>query len=50
MAALMWIAAKLRAVTASHVTLQLMYRCRFRSTHDVEGNGLMRLATQATNF
>jgi hypothetical protein len=36
--------------TTAHVALQLMDRRCLRSPHDVEGNGLMRVATKAFHF
>jgi len=50
MASLVRIAANLRAVLAAHVALQLVDRCRLRSAHDVEGNGLVRVAAEAADF
>ena len=50
MAALVRIAAHLRAVLAPHVPFQFMDRRYLRSPHDVEGNGLMRIAARAAGF
>jgi hypothetical protein len=50
MAALVRIAANFQAVLAPHVAFQLMDRRRLRSPHDVERNGLIGVATEATNF
>src|SRR5271166_2357289 len=49
-AALVRIAANLRAVLAPHVALQLVDRRCLRSPHDVEGNGLVRVAAKATDL
>lgn len=38
------------AILASHVSFQLVNRRRLRSPHDVERDGLMRVATQALHF
>jgi hypothetical protein len=48
--ALVGIATDLRAILAPHVALQLMDRRHLRSPHDVEGNGLMRVAAKAADF
>ncbi len=50
MAALVRIAANVRAVFAPHVSLQLMDRRRLRPPHDVERDGLMRIAAEAFHF
>src|SRR5258706_10028065 len=50
MAALVWIAPNLRAVLATHVAFQFMDRRCLWSPHDVEGNGLMRVAAKAFHF
>src|SRR6478736_6360225 len=50
MTALVWIAANLRAVLAPHVAFQFMDRHCLWSPHDVEGNGLMRIAAKAADF
>src|SRR6476659_610379 len=50
MAALKGIAANFRAVLAPHVTFQFVNRRSLRSPHDVEGNGLMRVAAKAFHF
>ena len=50
MAALVGIAPDLRAVLAAHVAFQFMDRRCLRSPHDVEGDGLMRVAAKASDF
>jgi hypothetical protein len=40
----------LRTVAAPHVAFQFMDRRRLRSPHDVEGNGLMRVAAKPFHF
>ena len=50
MAALVRIAPNLRAVLAAHVALQFMDRRRLRSAHDVERDGLVRVAAKAFHF
>ena len=50
MAALVGIAPNLGAVLASHVSLQFMDRRRLRTTHDVEGDGLVGVATEASDL
>jgi hypothetical protein len=50
MAALVGIAPDFGAVFAPHVASEFVNRCRLRSPHDVEGNGLMRVAAQAADF
>jgi hypothetical protein len=50
MAPLVRIATHVRAVLATHVALQLMDRRRLWPPHDVEGDGLMRVATEASDF
>jgi hypothetical protein len=50
MAALVGIATDLRAILAAHAALQLMDRRRLRSSHDVQGDGLMRVAAEAFHF
>jgi hypothetical protein len=50
MAPLVRIAPRLRAILAPHIALQLMYRRRLRSPHDVEGDGLVRVAAKAFHF
>jgi hypothetical protein len=47
-APLVWIPAHLRAILAAHVPLQLIDRCRLRPPHDVERDGLMGIAAEAT--
>jgi hypothetical protein len=49
-ASLVRIAPHLRAILASHVALQLMNRHRLRPPHDVEGNGLIGVATETSDF
>ena len=50
MAPLVRIAAHLRAILASHIALQLMDRRCLRAAHNVEGNGLMGVATEAADL
>ena len=50
MAAFVRIAADLRAVLAPHVAFQFMDRRCLRSPHDVQGDGLMRVAAKAADF
>ncbi len=50
MAPLIRIAPDFGALAAAHVAFQFMDRRRLRSPHDVEGNGLMRVAAQAFHF
>src|ERR1700730_9258055 len=50
MAPLVGIAPDLRAVLAAHVAFEFMDRRCLRSPHDVERNGLMRVAAKATDF
>jgi hypothetical protein len=50
MAALLRIATDLRAILAPHVPFQFMDRRCLRSSHDVEGNCLMRAAAKAFHF
>ena len=50
MAPLVGIAPDLRAVLAPHVAFQFMDRRRLRSPHDVERDGLMRVAAKAFHF
>jgi len=50
MASLKGISAHLRAVLAPHVAFQFMDRRCLRSPHDVERNGLMRVAAKAFHF
>jgi hypothetical protein len=50
MAALVRIAANLRAVLAAHVALHFVDRRRLRTAHNVERNGLVRVAAKAPDF
>ena len=50
MAALVGIGTDQRAVLAAQVALKLMDRRCLRSSHDVERNGLIGVATEATDF
>ena len=50
MAALIRIAPDFGALEAAHVAFQLMDRRCLRSPHDVEGNGLVRVAAKAFHF
>src|SRR6267142_1673006 len=50
MAALVGIAPHLGALAATHVAFQFVDRRCLRSPHDVEGNGLVRVATKAFHF
>src|SRR6516225_6561942 len=50
MAALVGIAAHLRAILTAHIALQLMDRRCLRSAHDVEGDGLVGVAAEAAHF
>jgi len=50
MAALERIASHARAITATHVTFKFMDRCRLWSADDIEGNGLVGVASDATDF
>jgi hypothetical protein len=50
MAALVGIAAHLGAVLAPHVAFEFMDRGCLRSPHDVEGDGLVRVAAEALHF
>jgi hypothetical protein len=50
MAALVWIAANLRAVLAPHLAFEFMDPRCLRSPHDVEVKGLMRVAAKAFHF
>jgi hypothetical protein len=50
MAPLVWIAAHLGAILAAHVPFQFMDRRCLRSPHDVQGNGLVRVAAKAFHF
>ena len=50
MAPLVRIAAQLGAILAAHVALQLVDRRCLRAPHDIEPNGLMRVAAQAADL
>jgi hypothetical protein len=50
MASLEGIAPNFGALAAPHVAFQFMDRRCLRSPHDVEGNGLMRVAAKAFDF
>jgi hypothetical protein len=50
MAPLVGIASNFRTVLAAHVAFEFMDWRRLRSPHDVEGNGLMRVAAEAFHF
>ena len=50
MAALVGIAPDLRALAAAHVAFEFVDRRCLRSAHDVEGNGLVRVAAKALDF
>ena len=50
MAPLVGIAADFGALAAAHVAFEFMDRRCLRSPHDVEGNGLMRVAAKAFHF
>ncbi|OKO75115.1 hypothetical protein AC629_34320 [Bradyrhizobium sp. NAS80.1] len=50
MAALVQIAANLRAILAPHVALQFMNRRCLRPPHDVQGDGLIGVATETSDF
>ena len=50
MAALVGIAADLRAVLAAHVALKFMNGRRLRPPDDVEGDGLIGVATETSDF
>ena len=50
MAALVRIPPHLRAVAAPHVAFEFMDRRCLGSPHDVEGNGLVRVAAKAFHF
>jgi hypothetical protein len=50
MAPLVRIAAYLRAILAPHVALQLVNRRRLRPPHDVERDGLVRVAAKALHL
>jgi hypothetical protein len=49
-AALVRIAANLRAVLAAHVTFQFVDRRRLRSAHDIQRHRLVRVATEAADL
>ena len=50
MVALVRVAPNLRAILASHVEFQFMDRRRLRPPHDVEGDSLVGIATEASDF
>jgi hypothetical protein len=50
MTPLVGIAANLRTVSASHVALKFMDRGGLWPSHDVERDGLMRVAAEAADF
>ena len=50
MAALERVAPDFRTLTAPHVAFKFMDRCSLRSPHDVERDGLMRVAAKAVHF
>jgi hypothetical protein len=50
MAALIRIAADLRAVLATHVALELVDRSGLRPTHDIKRDRLVSIATEAADF
>jgi hypothetical protein len=50
MAALVRIAAHVRVVFAAHVALRLVDRRFLGAAHDVERDGLVRIATKAANL
>src|SRR5258707_976017 len=50
MAALVRMTPDLRAVFAAHVALEIVDRCCLRPAHDVERDGLMRVAAQAADL
>ena len=50
MAALVRIAANLRTVPASHVSFQFVDRGGLWPPHDVERDGLVRVAAEAADF
>src|SRR5258705_13802879 len=50
MAPLVGIAPDFGALAAAHVAFEFMDRRRLRSPHDVEGDGLVRVAAKATDF
>lgn len=50
MAALVRIAAKLRAILATHVSFKLVHGCGLRTPHDVQRHGLMRIAAETFDF
>ena len=50
MAPLARIASHLRTVLAPHVALKLVDRRRLRSPHDVQGDGLVGVATGTADF
>jgi hypothetical protein len=50
MAALVRIAANLRAILAAHVALQFVDGRRLRPANGIERDGLMRVATEAADL
>ena len=50
MAPLVGIAPNFGALAATHIAFEFMDRRCLRSPHDVEGNGLMRVAAKAFHF
>ena len=50
MAPLVGITPDFGALAAAHVAFEFMARRRLRSPHDVEGNGLVRVAAKAFHF
>jgi hypothetical protein len=50
MAPLIGIAPNFGALAATHIAFEFMDRRCLRSPHDVEGNGLMRVAAKAFHF
>src|SRR4030088_1092986 len=49
-AALIRVAPDLRAILASHVTLQFVDRCRLRPTDNIQRHRLVRIAAEAPDF
>jgi hypothetical protein len=47
---LKWVSTNLRAILAAHVALQFVDERRFRPTHDIERDGLVRPAPQTFDF
>src|SRR5258708_39189549 len=50
MAPLVGVATDLRAILAAHVSFQFVDRRRLRPAHDVQGDGLVSIATEASDF